>query len=146
MRSPTSPAASIVTYVRWMKSLEAIDAPFLTSITMPLTLPASRDIPHPILTLTIAGASFAIAYRLYKSINTTKEPFLKAIPSPVTTLLPTLSPSQIADLPYPPDTFPGARDVESPYGTLRVYEWGPEEGRKVLLVHGISTPCVSLGQ
>jgi pimeloyl-ACP methyl ester carboxylesterase len=26
-----------------------------------------------------------------------------------------------------------------------VYEWGPEKGRKVLLVHGISTPCVSLG-
>ena len=30
-------------------------------------------------------------------------------------------------------------------GTIRVYEWGPEKGRKVLLVHGISTPCVSLG-
>jgi pimeloyl-ACP methyl ester carboxylesterase len=31
------------------------------------------------------------------------------------------------------------------YGTLRVYEFGPEKGRKVLLIHGISTPCVSLG-
>ena len=31
------------------------------------------------------------------------------------------------------------------YGTIRVYEWGPEKGRKVMLVHGISTPCVSLG-
>jgi len=28
---------------------------------------------------------------------------------------------------------------------MRVYEWGPETGRKVLLVHGITTPCVALG-
>ena len=26
-----------------------------------------------------------------------------------------------------------------------MFEWGPEKGRKVLLVHGISTPCVALG-
>jgi pimeloyl-ACP methyl ester carboxylesterase len=31
------------------------------------------------------------------------------------------------------------------YGTIKVYEWGPETGRKVLLIHGISTPCISLG-
>ncbi|MCJ1431808.1 hypothetical protein MMC27_001163 [Xylographa pallens] len=68
-----------------------------------------------------------------------------SIPSPVDTLLPHLSPAEQSALPYPPDIFPGARDVESPYGSLRVYEWGPEEGRKVLLVHGISTPCLSLG-
>lgn len=28
---------------------------------------------------------------------------------------------------------------------MRVYEWGPEDGRKVLLIHGISTPCIALG-
>jgi pimeloyl-ACP methyl ester carboxylesterase len=32
------------------------------------------------------------------------------------------------------------------YGTIRVYEWGPEDGRKVLMLHGISTPCLSLGK
>jgi pimeloyl-ACP methyl ester carboxylesterase len=32
------------------------------------------------------------------------------------------------------------------YGTIRVYEWGPEDGKKVLLIHGISTPCLSLGK
>ncbi|MCJ1281943.1 hypothetical protein MMC26_001266 [Xylographa opegraphella] len=68
-----------------------------------------------------------------------------SIPSPVHTLFPHLTPAEQSALPYPPDLFPGARDVESPYGSLRVYEWGPEEGRKVLLVHGISTPCLSLG-
>lgn len=47
-------------------------------------------------------------------------------------------------LPYPPDSVPGARDVNTPYGCIRVHEWGPEAGRKVLLVHGISTPCLAL--
>jgi len=28
---------------------------------------------------------------------------------------------------------------------MRVYEWGPQEGKKVLLIHGITTPCVALG-
>ncbi|KAL4928326.1 alpha/beta hydrolase [Aspergillus undulatus] len=49
------------------------------------------------------------------------------------------------DHPLPLDVLPGARDVPSPYGSVRVYEWGPEDGPKVLLVHGITTPCVSLG-
>ncbi|KAK4547166.1 hypothetical protein LTR36_001387 [Oleoguttula mirabilis] len=55
-----------------------------------------------------------------------------------------LSAQKLEDLPYPPNALPGARDVDSPYGNIRVYEWGPEDGRKVLLVHGISTPCISL--
>ena len=67
------------------------------------------------------------------------------LPSPLKTLLPTLSSSDIADLAYPPDVLPGARDVDTPYGSIRVYEFGPEDGRKVLLVHGISTPAIALG-
>jgi hypothetical protein len=47
--------------------------------------------------------------------------------------------------PYPQDVFPGGRDVLTPYGTIRVYEWGPVDGDKVLLMHGIGTPCVALG-
>src|SRR6201996_2418121 len=46
-------------------------------------------------------------------------------------------------LPYPPDALPGARDVDTPYGNIRVYEWGPEDGRKILFIHGISTPCIA---
>ncbi|CAM1505635.1 Fc.00g112720.m01.CDS01 [Cosmosporella sp. VM-42] len=49
------------------------------------------------------------------------------------------------ELVYQPDAFPGARDVDTPYGTIRVYEFGPENGEKVLFVHGISTPCITLG-
>ncbi|KAI1498343.1 alpha/beta-hydrolase [Biscogniauxia marginata] len=48
-------------------------------------------------------------------------------------------------LPYPLDALPGGRDVATPYGSIRVYEWGPEDGPRVLFVHGISTPTVSLG-
>jgi hypothetical protein len=48
-------------------------------------------------------------------------------------------------LPYPPDAFPGARLVYTPYGTIKVFEWGPETGEKVLLIHGIGTPCIALG-
>lgn len=39
---------------------------------------------------------------------------------------------------------PGGRDVETPYGSIRIFEWGPEDGERVLLMHGISTPCLSL--
>ncbi|KAF4594835.1 C6 and C2H2 transcription factor regA-like protein [Ophiocordyceps camponoti-floridani] len=45
---------------------------------------------------------------------------------------------------YQPDSLPGARDVDTPYGCVRVYEFGPEHGPKVLLVHGITTPCLPL--
>ncbi|KAI0391126.1 alpha/beta-hydrolase [Xylariaceae sp. FL0594] len=50
------------------------------------------------------------------------------------------------ELPYPPEgALPGGRDVETPYGSIRVYEWGPEDGDRVLFIHGISTPVVALG-
>ncbi|KAM0716002.1 hypothetical protein Q7P37_008516 [Cladosporium fusiforme] len=62
-----------------------------------------------------------------------------SIPSPLTTHLPHLTASEIAALPYPPDIFPGARDVKTAYGHMRVYEWGSEGGRKVMLVHGDAT-------
>lgn len=70
----------------------------------------------------------------------------RIIPSPAVTKLPKLSPEEVADLPYPPDALPGARDVKSPYGTVRVYEWGPEDGDKILLIHGISTPGIALAE
>lgn len=66
-------------------------------------------------------------------------------PSPRKTILPTLSAQDIAALPYPPDVLPGSRDVTTPYGSIRIYESGPEDGERVLLVHGISTPAVALG-
>ncbi|OTA98287.1 hypothetical protein M426DRAFT_28586 [Hypoxylon sp. CI-4A] len=43
---------------------------------------------------------------------------------------------------YPPNALPGARDVDTFYGTMRVYEWGPMNGKKVLFVHGDATPSL----
>lgn len=68
----------------------------------------------------------------------------KTIPSPRETLLPHLSPSELASLPYPPDALPGSRDVRTPYGTIKVFEFGPAQGERVLLLSGISTPCIGL--
>jgi len=47
--------------------------------------------------------------------------------------------------PYPLDVLPGGRTVATAYGALRVFEWGPRDGAKVLLLHGIGTPCLALG-
>lgn len=41
---------------------------------------------------------------------------------------------------YPTDYYPGARDVETPYGSMRIYTFGPESGARILFVHGITTP------
>lgn len=67
------------------------------------------------------------------------------IESPKGNTLRRLSEEEISKLPYPPDVLPGGRDVVTPYGSIRVFEWGPENGDKVLLLHGISTPTISLG-
>jgi hypothetical protein len=66
-------------------------------------------------------------------------------PSPLNSVLPILNKEGIGKLAYTPDYFPGARDINTPYGSCRIYEFGPESGLKVLLVCGISTPCISLG-
>ncbi|KAI8966029.1 alpha/beta-hydrolase [Daldinia sp. FL1419] len=66
------------------------------------------------------------------------------IPGPLTTSLPRLSQAARSEIPYQPDAFPGARDVVTPYGNIRVYEFGPEDGRRVLFLHGISTSCMTL--
>ncbi|KAL8396451.1 hypothetical protein RB594_008790 [Gaeumannomyces avenae] len=66
------------------------------------------------------------------------------IPGPLKTALPGLAKDEVERLDYRPDAFPGARDVVTPYGSMRVYEWGPEQGRKVLFIHGISTSCQTL--
>ena len=109
-------------------------------------MPVSLDsILPPKVTNTIALG--ALAYSLAIVFRYMLEPHAgtPVTKSPLKTLLPNLSEQEKADLPYPEDALPGSRDVSSPYGSTRVYEWGPESGRKVLLVHGISTPCIALG-
>lgn len=63
------------------------------------------------------------------------------IPSPRETLIPFISAEAAATTAYPPNALPGARDLDTFYGSMRVYEWGPSDGDKVLFVHGDATPC-----
>ncbi|KAK2610396.1 hypothetical protein N8I77_003830 [Diaporthe amygdali] len=58
------------------------------------------------------------------------------------TLIPFISAEEAATMAYPPDALPGARDIDTFYGAMRVYEWGPADGEKVLFVHGDATPCL----
>ncbi|KAK6533788.1 hypothetical protein TWF694_002717 [Orbilia ellipsospora] len=64
------------------------------------------------------------------------------IHSPETTLLPMLSPQEQTELAYHPDSLPGGRWLQTPTGRIRVYEFGPEDGKPVLFIHGISTPSI----
>ncbi|KOS19005.1 Monoacylglycerol lipase abhd6-B [Escovopsis weberi] len=107
----------------------------------------------------LLAAACLVSYSVYRL---TRQP---TTPSPTSTrITPTANPSAAGpnkdggrgtagggggaeprDDAYPPDAFPGARDVETSYGNIKVYEWGLEDGDKVLLVHGMSTPCLVLG-
>ncbi|KAK5126751.1 hypothetical protein LTR85_009685 [Meristemomyces frigidus] len=102
---------------------------------------------HDRRTLYIALTAPFVAYTGLRILQTLLLPRVKhsatILPSPRHSLQ-LLSAQKLEDLPYPPNALPGARDVDTPYGNIRVYEWGPEDGRKVLLVHGISTPCIAL--
>lgn len=103
---------------------------------------ANHRVQLPMVALT--GASVTLAL-LLRSLLADTHAEGNILHSPRSTVLPGLSDNEIRALPLPIDVLPGGRDVASPYGSVRVYEWGPEDGPKVLLVHGITTPCVSLG-
>jgi hypothetical protein len=94
--------------------------------------------------LAVAGASFTLGL-LSRSLLSRSESPQTVLVSPRSTVLPGISESENRQLPLPTDVLPGARDVASPYGSIRVYEWGPEDGPKVVMVHGITTPCIALG-
>ena len=104
-----------------------------------------RDL-HASRSLLFAGLALGATSGLLLAVYRRNHGTLPApIPSPGKTLLSSLSAEEQHKLPYPPNVLPGARDVDTPYGSIRVYEWGPENGKRVLFVHGISTPCISQG-
>ena len=104
----------------------------------------SSSLISVIVALSVSLTSSLFFLRLQK--RSIKPDYLRRkISSPRDTLLPQLSADEVAALPYPPHILPGGRDVETLYGTMRVYEWGPEDGRKVLLIHGDTTPAPMFG-
>lgn len=121
-------------------------------------------------TSTLVVTAAVTTASLYAILNRIIHPRRPAVlPSPLITHISRLSPEESSQLLYPPDYFPGARDVPTPYGSVRCCtynapllpktlfvhgpfgnydeilifsdEFGPRSGRKVLLVHGISTSC-----
>ncbi|KAF2151913.1 alpha/beta-hydrolase [Myriangium duriaei CBS 260.36] len=95
----------------------------------------------------IRALPYSIAAVLAYHVLTTRQRVQISEPTPVESPLKyvsTLSKQEQDKLPYPPDAIPGGRDVTTPYGSIRAYEWGNEDGPKVLMVHGITTPCVAL--
>lgn len=89
--------------------------------------------------LATAGASFTLGLLLPSLFSRQDSKRILRSPRPL------LSSEENREHPLPNDVLPGARDVSTPYGSIRVYEWGPEDGPKVLFVHGITTPCIALG-
>ncbi|KAG4442199.1 hypothetical protein IFR05_002309 [Cadophora sp. M221] len=110
-------------------------------------LPLPSEFQTQILLILTATTTTILTLKLSQYIFRTlfTKPQPKILRGPSTTVLPFLTQEEKDRLPYPPDAYPGGRDVGSPYGSTRVYEWGPEEGRKVLFVHGITTACLPLG-
>ncbi|KAH8841838.1 hypothetical protein MCOR27_004954 [Pyricularia oryzae] len=96
---------------------------------------------HSFVVLTTVAATFAIFITLRRYLYP-RHP--RIIPGPLKTVIPNLTKDEVAKLDYTPDYFPGARDVQTPYGSMRVYEFGPTTGRKILFIHGISTSCQTL--
>ncbi|KAL8835218.1 MAG: hypothetical protein Q9170_003414 [Blastenia crenularia] len=88
----------------------------------------------------LAAASASYLYLHRRPPPNTPAKLRRTIPSPAKTLIPRINQDQARTLAYPPDLLPGARDVETHYGSMRVYEWGPEHGEKVFFIHGDTTP------
>lgn len=103
-----------------------------------------RDNANTLVIIAATAAATLVFAALLDRLFHPKRPSI--LPSPLQTLVPSLAQQQKQDAPllYPPDYFPGARDVPTPYGSIRCYEFGPKDGRKVLLLHGISTSCMTL--
>lgn len=85
------------------------------------------------------AASFAAVSLAFTALTSSSSGTRRAIKSPLHTTAAVTSPYPAADF------IPGARDIDTPYGSIRTYEFGAEDAeRRVLLVHGISVPSIAL--
>lgn len=94
------------------------------------------DLPSRRTGLLLALSTPLCAYLITLLLRSRKGPTILRAPRPS---LQNHKPS-----PYPSDAIPGARDIPTPHGSTRTYEFGPPAGRKLLFLHGISTPSPAL--
>lgn len=111
---------------------------------------------HPTILYFAAGvASLSLFSLLHQSLfsppKNTKN--AQTVPSPHEARPRLLNPDVAESFPYPPAQtksfkIPGTRDVSTPYGAIRVYEFGPCQptatARRIIFLHGISTPSIAL--
>ncbi len=136
-------------YPRYRRSanIRALSEQVPTAMTTtPVSGPASRVSQS----LVIVGAlcfslGFCARSLTCRGRGTATSPTTSGVTKSPLHLLGGLSDDEIRSLPYPPDALPGGRQVETPYGSIQVYEWGPASGEKVLLLPGIGTPILALG-
>ncbi|KAF3199318.1 hypothetical protein TWF191_003016 [Orbilia oligospora] len=119
--------------LRWLSRARVSD---LTPPATPTTTPAATQCFFRTWRHRMVSVEMVLNYLRFKSRVS------PIIPSPEKTLLPNLSQNEQASLAYHPDSLPGGRWLQTPTGRLRVYEFGPEDGKRVLFVHGISTPSI----
>lgn len=113
--------------------------------TTMIALEPSFYIPRPLGRALIAATAGAVLFQYYiRPILYNEGAFKSTVVARTRTDL-EVSLSLNETSPYPHDVFPGGRDVMTPYGTIKVFEWGPDTGDKVVLMHGIGTPCIALG-
>ncbi|KAF9134873.1 hypothetical protein BGW39_005588 [Mortierella sp. 14UC] len=55
--------------------------------------------------------------------------------------LPSLRAANLLKCAYPEDYYPGGQYAELSYGETHYFMFGPEDGKKVVFVHGLSTPA-----
>lgn len=138
-----SAVASVGTAIGAASKRVKLQVPNLGAIKLPnFARNLFRDLQAPHWYLVVGAASIS-SLLLLRSVVTSSSygsGTFKPIPSPRETL----PPEVLRASPYPPDALEGARDVQTPYGSIRVYELGPKDGKRVLLIHGISTPSVAL--
>lgn len=80
----------------------------------------------------VLGAVSVVSLKLAVSLLSKPEPAIIKAPTP-------------SKSGYDSDFYPGGKDLLTPYGSIRVYEFGPEKGERVLFVHGITTPSPVFG-
>ena len=79
-----------------------------------LILQASQSTRETGLTSTIVATALATVAAMTLARFAFRQKKVKIIKSPAATLLPNLSQAEKDALPYPPDAYPGGRDVDSP--------------------------------
>jgi len=93
---------------------------------------------HQLATAVLAASLATMT--IFAALTNSRPQCVAASSSLRTTLLTRVSAAQRPGLPYAPDVLPSSHDIDRPYGSMRIYEFGPKAGRKVLSIQGQATP------